>query len=258
MSLVLSEIKDRVGYITLNRPEKRNALSPELVEQLKQAFDGFREASAVKVIVLQAEGKAFCAGADLSYLQKLQGFSPEENIEDSRSLSELFKMIYEFPKVVIAKVQGHAIAGGCGLASVCDFILTVPEAKFGYTEVRIGFVPAIVSYFLIKKIGESRAREYLLSGDLYDAIDFAKSGLIYKIAEDHEVLGASVSSLADRLISKNSAASMKLTKSLLSNIGQLKLEEAMDYAAQINSEARSTEDCVKGIGAFLTGESLSW
>ena len=146
MSLVLTQIKDRIGHITLNRPEKRNALSPELVEELKQSFTSYSSNDQVKVVVLQANGKAFCAGADLAYLQKLQSFTEEENVADSQSLAELFEKIYTFPKPVIAKVQGHAIAGGCGLASVCDYIISAPEVKYGYTEVRIGFVPAIVSY----------------------------------------------------------------------------------------------------------------
>jgi methylglutaconyl-CoA hydratase len=258
MSLILTEIRDRIGYISLNRPEKRNALSPKLVASLKDAFLSFRDTDSVKVVVLSATGKAFCAGADLAYLQQLQGYSKEENIEDSNSLSELFRLIYEFPKIVIASVQGHAIAGGCGLASVCDFILTVPEAKFGYTEVRIGFVPAIVSYFLIKKIGEAKAREYLLSGDLYNATDFIRSGLIYQIAKDQAELDQKVEQLASRFINQNSADSMTLTKSLLANIGSMELDQAMDYASNINADARSTDDCIKGIGAFLSGESLSW
>lgn len=258
MKLVLTEVRERIGYITLNRPEKRNALSPELVDELKVAFSKMQNNSDVKVVVLQANGKVFCAGADLAYLQQLQGFSHEENVQDSGSLSELFRMIYEFPKVVIAKVHGHAIAGGCGLASVCDFILTVPDAKFGYTEVRIGFVPAIVSYFLIKKIGESRARQYLLTGDLYDATFFARSGLIYEVAAGQEELEESVQQLALKLINRNSEQSMRLTKSLVAEIGSMTLDEAMTYAAHVNADARATDDCIKGIGAFLAGESLSW
>jgi methylglutaconyl-CoA hydratase len=257
MSLVLTHIEERIGYITLNRPEKRNALSPELVAELKQSFSQFSGSDDVKVIVLQANGKAFCAGADLAYLQQLQSFTEEENIADSQSLAELFEMIYSFPKPVIAKVQGHAIAGGCGLASVCDYIISAPEVKYGYTEVRIGFVPAIVSYFLIKKIGEARATQYLLSGELYDTLTFSESGLIYQIVERDE-LDQAVRDLASQLKSKNSAASMKLTKQLIGEIGSMDMKQAMTYAANINAKARATDDCVKGIGAFLSGESLSW
>jgi methylglutaconyl-CoA hydratase len=145
MSLVIYTVKDRVGYITMNRPEKRNALSHELVMELTHAFDTAENDLSVKVIVLKAQGDAFCAGADLAYLQQLQNYSFEQNLEDSRQLKNLFLKIYQLKKVVIAQVQGHALAGGCGLATVCDFTFAVPEAKLGYTEVKIGFIPALVS-----------------------------------------------------------------------------------------------------------------
>jgi methylglutaconyl-CoA hydratase len=137
-------INNRVGYITLNRPDKRNALSFELIRELKEAFYNAERDDAVKVIVLRAHGEVFCAGADLAYLQQLQEFSYEQNLADSNHLKDLFFQIYTLQKVVIAQVQGHALAGGCGLATVCDFTFSVPEAKFGYTEVKIGFIPAIV------------------------------------------------------------------------------------------------------------------
>ena len=147
MKLVDYSVKDRIGFITLNRPEKRNALSFELIAEMKNAFNQADKDERVKVIVLRANGETFCAGADLDGLQKLQNFSREENLEDSRHLKELFYKIYTLNKVVIAQVQGHALAGGCGLAIVCDFVYAVPEAKFGYTEVKIGFVPSIVMVF---------------------------------------------------------------------------------------------------------------
>ncbi len=155
MPLIETSVKDRIGYIVLNRPDKRNALSPEMVSELKLAFKKAEDNAAVKVIVLKANGESFCAGADLAYLQDLQKFSYEENLADSRHLKELFLQIYTLRKVVIAQVQGSAMAGGCGLATVCDFVYAVPESKFGYTEVKIGFIPAIVMVFLLRKIGEA-------------------------------------------------------------------------------------------------------
>ena len=159
MSLIIYSVKDRVGYITLNRPEKRNALSSELVTALKEAFATAKNDRDVKVIVLKANGESFCAGADLAYLQQLQQFSFQENLADSNHLKDLFLQIYQLEKVVVAQVQGHALAGGCGLATICDFVFAVPEAKFGYTEVKIGFIPALVSIFLIRKIGEQKAKQ---------------------------------------------------------------------------------------------------
>src|SRR5689334_9069020 len=166
-----------IGTITLSRPEKRNALSFELVSELKAAFTALEMDATVKIIILKAQGEAFCAGADLGYLQQLQHFSFEENLADSNHLKELFLQIYTLKKVVIAQVQGHALAGGCGLATVCDFSFTVPEAKFGYTEVKIGFIPAIVMIFLLRKIGEARSKQLLLSGELITADDAMRLSL---------------------------------------------------------------------------------
>ena len=151
MALVEYEAKDRIGFLTLNRPTKRNALNHELVTELLLGFQKAASDDSVKVIVLRANGETFCAGADLVYLQQMQKFSYEENLSDSLQLKELFLQIYTSKKVVIAQVQGAALAGGCGLITVCDFVFAVPEAKFGYTEVKIGFVPAIVMVFLLRK-----------------------------------------------------------------------------------------------------------
>jgi methylglutaconyl-CoA hydratase len=159
--MVLTEKKDRIGYIILNRPEKRNALSAEMVDSLKSAFKSQIEDDEVKVIVLKANGKAFCAGADLGYLQQLQKNTYEENLEDSQNLRSLFQLIYEAPKVVIAQIEGPAIAGGAGLASICDFVFAIPELQMAYTEVRIGFIPALVMVFLLRKIDESKAKHLL-------------------------------------------------------------------------------------------------
>ena len=150
--------KDRIGYITMNRPDKRNALSETMVRQLREMFSRAEKDPFVKVIVLQARGEGFCSGADLRYLQELQGYTYEQNLADSTHLKDLFYQIYTLKKVVIASIQGHAVAGGCGLASVCDFSFAVPGAQFGYTEVKRGFVAAIVMVFLIRNIGEGRAR----------------------------------------------------------------------------------------------------
>ena len=174
-------VSDRIAYITLNRPEKRNALNQELVNALRDAFEKAESDQAVKVIVLKANGDSFCAGADLGYLQQLQKFSYDENLADSKNLRDLFLQIYTSGKVVVAEVQGSAIAGGCGLATVCDFVFSAPEAKFGYTEVKIGFIPAIVMVFLLRKIGEGKSKELLLSGKLISAEDARNMGLVNHI-----------------------------------------------------------------------------
>jgi len=257
MSAVLTEITNRIGIITLNRPEKRNALSPELIAGLHTAFIEMNSNDEVKVIVLRSNGKAFCAGADLAYLQELQGFSYEENLEDSRKLMELFNLIYCLPKVVIAEIQGHALAGGCGLATVCDFAFSVPDALFGYTEVRIGFVPALVSVFLMEQIGAAKTQELLLSGEFISSTKAAELGLITGV-EPAEFLRKSVQEFAAKLITQNSTFSMATTKVLLRQLNETERNKSLELAAQTNAVARAHEDCQKGIAAFLNKTSPDW
>lgn len=257
MSLALYSVADQTAFITLNRPEKRNALSPELVTELKAAFNKAEEDPAVKVVVLKANGESFCAGADLGYLQQLQNFSFEENLADSNHLKELFLKIYTLNKVVIAQVQGHALAGGCGLAAVCDFTFAVPEAKFGYTEVRIGFIPALVSVFLIRKLGEQKARHLLLTGEIIKAEAALTYGLITEVTPATE-LENRVKEFTQNLIKQNSAQSMQLTKHLINEVQNRTLEDALSFAANQNAKARATEDCKKGIAAFLNKQDINW
>lgn len=257
MQTLLYHTEGRIAYIALNRPEKRNAFSRQLVGELKEAFSSAAADDAVKVIVLRAEGKVFSAGADLDYLQSLQQLSYEENLEDSVFLKDLYLQIYRLPKAVIAEVQGHAIAGGCGLAAVCDWVITVPEAKFGYTEVKIGFIPAIVAVFLLRKIGEGRARELLLSGDLITAEKALQIGLVNEVVSPDR-LQQRVRELAEHLCTTNSAQAMAKVKQLMVQVAEMPLEEALTHAATQNALARATPDCRRGIAAFLNKQTLSW
>ncbi|MDF2159038.1 enoyl-CoA hydratase-related protein [Algoriphagus sp. CAU 1675] len=256
-SSVQTNVSDRIGTITMNRPEKRNALSPELIRDLFVAFEEMAENQDVKIIRLRAEGKAFCAGADLAYLQQLQNFSKEENLEDSHRLKELFSLIYNIPKVVIAEVQGHALAGGCGLVTVCDFAFAVPAALFGYTEAKIGFVPALVSVFLQEQIGVAKAQELLLAGELISASKAAELGLITEVVHA-EFLEKAVLDFSHKLASQNSANSISETKKLMRSIHQASREEALNRAAEVNADARAHPDCVKGINSFLNKETPNW
>jgi len=257
MALVEDLVQDRIGYVTLNRPEKRNALGPEMVAGLVRAFEKLLADDAVKVIILRANGDAFCAGADLAYLQEMQHYSYEENLSDSTRLKDLFLQIYLSKKVVIAQVQGAALAGGCGLITVCDFVFAVPEAKFGYTEVKIGFVPAIVMVFLIRKIGEARARQLLLTGDLIPAEAAVTSGLVTRVVA-RDQLESEVTEFARQLIATASAQSLAMTKRMMAEVQQLPLEEALVFACQQNAHARRTDDCKKGIDGFLRKQGITW
>ncbi len=249
--------QNRIGYITLNRPDKRNALNYEFVSELKSTFDLAENDENAKVIVLRAAGKAFCAGADLAYIQQLQSNSYEENLEDSSHLRDLFLKIYKSGKVVIGQIQGHAIAGGAGLAALCDYSITVPEAKFGYTEVRIGFVPALVKVFLLRKIGEAKSKELLLTGKLVSAQHAQELGLINEVVSAHG-LSSYVEDFAQELIQNNSAQSMALTKKMIAEVQSLSLEDALQFAAEQNAKARGSSDCQKGIKAFLDKEEIKW
>ncbi|GHA54432.1 enoyl-CoA hydratase/isomerase family protein [Pontibacter akesuensis] len=257
LEFVNYEVKDRVGFITLSRPEKRNALNFEVVTELKRAFAFAEEDEASKVIVLRAAGKVFCAGADLEYLQRLQENDYHENLLDSTHLMELFRMIYTLKKVVIAQIHGHAIAGGCGLAAICDFGFTVPEAKFGYTEVKIGFIPAIVKVFLLRKIGEAKAKQLLLTGDLISATEAEEIGLVNWVVPAEE-LESRVFAFAQKLCAENSKQSMEATKEMIARVQGMSLEEGLQYAAEMNAVARSSEDCQRGIAAFLNKEQIKW
>lgn len=257
MSNVLYEVKDRIGFLTLNRPEKKNALNAAMVSDLKALFAKAEADVDVKVIVLRANGDVFCSGADLESLQQLQKNSQEENLHDSNHLKELFLQIYTLKKVVIAQVQGHALAGGCGLATVCDFALAVPYAKMGYTEVRIGFVPAIVMVFLLRKVGEQKAKQLLLSGELITGDETVRLGLVNQIVPADQ-LAAEVIALAKRLIENNSIQSMELTKRMIAASQSMSLEDGLNYAAKMNAQARATDDCKRGIASFLNKEKLNW
>jgi methylglutaconyl-CoA hydratase len=256
-SLVLYTIANRIATITLNRPEKKNALSAELVAQLTEVMLDAAEDDLVKVIVLKANGNVFSAGADLAYLQQLQNNSHEENLTDSRNLEKLFKAIYYLPKVVIAQVEGHAIAGGCGLATVCDIIFSVPEAKFGYTEVKLGFVPAIVSCFLLRKTSETLAKRLLLTAELFSAQQALDFGLITFLAEKEEI-DAKVQEFSLNLCEQASSNALMVTKQLIGQTTNPTLEKSLDIAVQINARVRESADFKKGVASFLNKEPIQW
>lgn len=254
---VLYATDDRLAIITLNRPDKRNALNAAMVTELKSALLQAADDPAVKVIILQANGKAFSAGADLETLQRLQSNSYADNLADSRHLMELFELIYTLPKAVIAKVEGAAIAGGCGLATVCDFVFAIPDITFGYSEVRIGFVPAIVSVFLIRKIGEAKAKELLLTGTGITAEKAHALGLVNYL-ESPVGIEEKVLHFAKDLCEQVSGQAVGLTKQLIARVQDLPWQDALAYAAETNATARGTDDCRKGIAAFLNKEDISW
>ena len=244
-----------VATITLHRPERRNAISFDLIDDLLRALDKVDRSDA-QVLILTGAGKAFCSGMDLDNLKSLLGRSPEENLQDSQTMVRLFRSLYEFPKVTIAAVNGPAIAGGTGLALLCDFTLAVPEAKFGYTEVRIGFVPAIVSTFLLRQIGEKQARDLLLTGRIFGAEEALRLCLLNEIVPAENLLGRAQELAA--LLMENSAASLRATKKLLSDHARAELDLQVEAAVRENAAIRSTADFREGISAFLEKRKPVW
>jgi methylglutaconyl-CoA hydratase len=244
-----------VVTLTLNRPEKRNAISDQLMDELLRAFEEVASSPA-QVLILTGQGKAFCSGMDLENLQALIGRSAEQSLQDSELVARVFRSLYEFPRVTIAAVNGAAIAGGTGLALLCDFTLAVPEAKFGYTEVRIGFVPAIVSTFLLRQLGEKQARDLLLTGRLIDAEEAHHLGLVKEIVPAEKLMGRA-RDLAAQLM-QNSPTSLLLTKRLLTEHARADLDRQIGAALRDNAAIRSTEDFREGITSFLEKRKPRW
>jgi methylglutaconyl-CoA hydratase len=247
--------EDGVVIVTLNRPDKRNAISFDLIDDLLSTLDEVAK-SEDRILILTGAGSAFCSGMDLENLKALLGRTPEQNLRDSETMVRLFRSLYEFPKVTIAAVNGPAIAGGTGLALLCDFTLAVPEAKFGYTEVRIGFVPAIVSTFLLRQVGEKQARDLLLTGRIFEAAEALRLGLINEIVPA-EGLMLRARALAATLI-QNSPTSLRATKKLLNDHARAELDLQIETAVGENAAIRSTPDFREGISSFLEKRRPNW
>src|ERR1700691_2131627 len=244
-----------IATVTLNRPDKRNAVSYELIDDLIRALEEVSNSPA-RILILTGAGRAFCSGMDLDNLRALIGRTPEQNLEDSRTMVDLFRSLYEFPKPTIAAVNGAAIAGGPGLALLCDFTLAVPEAKFGYTEVRIGFVPAIVATFLLRQIGEKIARDLLLTGRLFDAAEALRLGLINEIVPAEKLLDRA-RELALQL-AENSPLSLFQTKRLLTEPARAELDAQIEAAIRENAGIRESADFREGIESFLEKRKPKW
>jgi len=244
-----------IAFITLNRPDKRNAISYELIADLLRALGAVQESSAT-ILILTGAGKAFCSGMDLDNLRTITSRTPEENLGDSEQMAGMFRTLYEFPKVTIAAVNGPAIAGGCGLATLCDFTIASSEAKFGYTEVRIGFIPAIVSAFLLRQVGEKRARDLLLTGRIIGADEAHRMGLVNEVVAPERLLQRARELAADLL--HNSPASLLATKRLLRNYSAAQLGGQISQAVQENARIRTTDDFREGISSFLEKRKPHW
>ena len=236
---IIVQSANGVKTITLNRPDKRNALTPTLIEELTRALHEAEECDC-RVLILTGAGSAFCAGLDVEHLESITAGTTADHRRDSEHLAHVLRTLYDFPKPVIAAVNGPAIAGGMSLATIPDFTLATPEAKFGFNEVRVGFVPAIVASFLIRQVGELRTRELLLSGRIMKAQEAMQMGLVTQIVEQSDLM-ASARALAQTLL-LNSPQAMGAVKCLLSKHAKRRLDEEIEDAIKVNASQRSTED----------------
>jgi len=249
MNQVLYSVDGAIARVTLNRPEKRNALNDEVIAGLKDGLKNASKDQRVRVIVISGAGKDFCSGADLSALQKIANASVAENSEDARLLLELFLLIRQLPIPVVAAVTGRALAGGCGLATACDLVLAASSARFGYPEVKIGFVPAMVMAILRRNVSEKRAFELITRGAEISADEAKEFGLVNQVFSDE-----SFAEDVNRYIGefeKMSASAIGLTKRLLYQMDGMGFPEALETGADVNVIARLTDDCQQSIARFL-------
>jgi len=248
-------ISGQLSTITLNRPDKRNAISIQMIAEIQSALDEI-EKTHTRVVLVTGNGKAFCAGIDLDYLQAIGKQSAAENQEDSRRIAKMFRKIWSYSRPMIAAVNGHALAGGCGIATLCDFTLAVPEAKFGYTEVKIGFLPAIVSVFLTRQVGEKRARDLLLTGRVVEALEAKEMGLVNEIVPAENLMKRA-HELAETILAA-SPSSITRAKHLLVSAAAPSVDQDLERAVLESARVRCTPDFKEGLAAFLEKRKPIW
>jgi methylglutaconyl-CoA hydratase len=243
-----------LATITLNRPEKRNAITAEMIEELLSAL-GALDSGPSRVVMITGAGQAFCSGMDLDELKALSTQSTEENLASARRTSRLFRYLWSYPKPLIAAVNGPALAGGCGIATLCDFTLASHESKFGYTEVRVGFIPALVALYLERQVGEKIARDLLLTGRIFDAEEAFRLGLVTRVIPAAELL-PSARALATLI--GNSPAAVAATKRLLVRPSEEEIDRRIELALAESVAIRATSDFTEGLTAFLEKRKPHW
>lgn len=255
--LVKIERSGAIVEMVLCHEEKRNSLGPEMLTQMSSAIDEIGSMAEVKVVILRSEGSVFSAGADLQHMKNLSQFDYDQNLEDSHNMRVVFDKLLFMQKIVISAVAGPALAGGCGLANLADFVWASESATFGFPEVKIGFVPALVSVYLRKRIRGSAIRELTLSGEVISSAQAKEIGMVNKVVSDDSLL-TEVRAYAQHLVENVSLQAAMMTKSLLLDTHSMQRGDALDYAEDVNARSRESEDWEKGISAFLNKEPLKW
>jgi methylglutaconyl-CoA hydratase len=246
---VLYGVENKIARVTLNRPDKRNALDAEIVNEIKMALREAATDESVRVVLISGAGKDFCSGADLAALQQISTATVMENVLDARNLGELFLQMRNHPRPIVAAVGGRALAGGCGIATACDIVLAAESAQFGYPEVNIGFIPAMVMAILRRSVSEKRAFELIAKGEIISAQRAAEIGMINRVYAD-DGFAANVEEYVTQLAAK-SASAVSLCKNLLYHMDAMSFETALEAGVQLNAITRMTEDCKNGVERFL-------
>lgn len=254
-SSIIVKFDQPIATITLNRPEKRNAISPQMLSELFMALDRV-EAGPARVAIISGEGPSFCSGMDLLYLSDIAHQTKAQNMTDARRIASLFRRLWSFSKPLIAAVHGPAMAGGCGVATLCDFTLASENATFGYTEVRVGFMPALVSLFLERQVGEKVARDLLLTGRVIDAHEAMRLGLVTRVVPADKLM-STAQELAASLIAY-SPGSLTFTKRLLVRTSEAEIERGIELAIEESAAIRATADFREGLAAFLNKRKPQW
>ncbi|MBL7666108.1 MAG: enoyl-CoA hydratase/isomerase family protein [Bacteriovoracaceae bacterium] len=254
---LLIEIKNFVATVTLNRPEVHNAFNAELIKELSQTFQKLDNDKKVKVIVLTGSGSSFCAGADVNWMKSMVNFTKKENIADSMKMANMFEGINACSKPLIGVVNGHALGGGAGLVSVCDYVIAVPEASFGFTEVRLGLIPAVISPYVIAKIGESNARAWFLSGERFSAKTAYDMHLIHEVA-DKNILAQQTQKIIESFL-KAAPEATQVAKELIQvvtkNLKQTKLKK---ITCEQIAKRRVSKEGQEGMNSLLEKRKPQW
>ncbi len=257
-STLTHRTEDRVAVVTLNRPERRNSLDDVMIREVTEVFALINRSTTTRSVILTGNGASFCAGMDLDYLQRFSAKGEPENLEDAKNLSRMLQAVHTLKKPVIAAVNGPALGGGCGLAAACDFVFAAKEtAKIGAPEVRLGFLPAVILIYLVKRMGASRAREFVLMGAVLTPDDAKDKGLVTEVVSQDLLMGKAME-FAQSLATTTSPSSISLTKELFARMDEMSTKDAMEYAASLNALTRKTDDFKKGVESFLKKEKLSW
>ncbi len=256
LQTLLYDIENKVAKVTFNRPDVHNAFNDIMIKELSEVFDCIAENNDVRVVIVTGKGKSFCAGADLNWMRRVKDYSYEDNLKGSLELADMFYKIYASPKPTIAQVNGVAIGGGTGFVAVCDIAIAADQAKFSFSEVKLGLIPACISPYVMKKCGEGKCREFFLTGERLIAERAHAAGLINMVVPLDE-LDDVVGELVKRLVSSGPEAITKC-KELLRNVAQMSFDEAREYTAEVIARLRISDEGQEGMAAFFDKRKPKW